>query len=202
MFYLQNPDLEPFRVGYNQEAPPPARAQPARNRNENQDQIDFDGIGSFDMAKTLAEYGINTSVSQYYTVEEWREFANLYRGHLKYCSIACTPDIGEFEHLCNVLAAVPELKMISVPYTNKFSKHDFVMFVRKVKAAFKNHSIMAGNVIYQEAPKKTETKTYSTGQKEAGAIIVNIPAHEMEIPVANEETINFSQGKYDVLIQL
>ena len=45
---LQNKDLEPYPVGYDPEAQAPPRA--ARNSDN---QIDFTGLGTFEMAKTL-----------------------------------------------------------------------------------------------------------------------------------------------------
>ena len=142
----------------------------------------------------IAEYGSNTCVSQYYTLEEWREFGGANRAYLKYISIACTPEVGEYEHLYNVLTALPDLKMISVPYIPKFSKHDFTMFIRKVRAAFPNHSVMAGNVMYQDTPKSKENKTYSKGSNTALPNIVSMQT-EMKIPVLAETAeIDVAQG--------
>ena len=186
LFYVQNPDLEPYPPGYNKQARP---ARAARNGNQDEN-IDFNGFGTFDMAKTLAEYRCYTVVTQYYSVENWREFANMNTASMKYVLIACTSDEGEYEHLYDVLTATPDLKMISIPYNSNISKHDYVMFLRRVKMAFPNHTVMAGNILEGPVQKKIEKKNYSHGAKEAGPIIVNLPAAKMEIPVARNEDIS------------
>ena len=56
---------------------------------------------------------------------------------------------GDWERLQQILAAVPQISFICLDVANGYSEH-FVMYVRKVRAAYPNHTILAGNVVTGE----------------------------------------------------
>ena len=56
---------------------------------------------------------------------------------------------GDFEKLQEIIKNIPEIKFICLDVANGYSEH-FVLFVKQVRNAFPNHTIMAGNVVTGE----------------------------------------------------
>ncbi|KAK1124518.1 GMP reductase 2 [Melipona bicolor] len=109
----------------------------------------MDTVGTFEMAKALAKFGLFTTVHKYYSVQEWKDFATENPKDLKYVAASSGTGNEDFERLSNVLTAVPELSFICLDVANGYSQH-FVEYVRKVRAEFPNHTIIAGNVVTGE----------------------------------------------------
>uniref|UniRef100_V9IKX4 GMP reductase n=1 Tax=Apis cerana TaxID=7461 RepID=V9IKX4_APICE len=109
----------------------------------------MDTVGTFEMAKALAKYGLFTTIHKYYSVEEWTNFAAENPKDLKYVAASSGTGKEDFERLSNVLTSVPELSFICLDVANGYSQH-FVEYVRKVRAEFPNHTIIAGNVVTGE----------------------------------------------------
>ncbi|XP_060815716.1 GMP reductase 1-like isoform X1 [Bombus pascuorum] len=109
----------------------------------------MDTVGTFEMAKALSKYGLFTTIHKYYSVEEWKDFASENAENLKYVAASSGTGKEDFERLSNVLTAVPELSFICLDVANGYSQH-FVEYVRKVRAEFPNHTIIAGNVVTGE----------------------------------------------------
>ncbi|XP_058806277.1 GMP reductase 1-like [Phymastichus coffea] len=109
----------------------------------------MDTVGTFEMAKALSKHGLFTTVHKYYTVEEWKEFASKNPECLKNMAASSGTGNEDFERLSGVLAAIPELLFICIDVANGYSQH-FVEYVRKVRAQFPDHTIMAGNVVTGE----------------------------------------------------
>merc|ERR1712117_558988 len=106
----------------------------------------MDTVGTFEMAKTLAKHGCFTCMHKFYTVEQWTQFAAENPEAVKYVAASSGTGAGDFERLQGILAAVPEVKFICLDVANGYSEH-FVMYVRKVRAAYPSHTILAGNVV-------------------------------------------------------
>ncbi|XP_065168777.1 GMP reductase 1-like [Atheta coriaria] len=109
----------------------------------------MDTVGTFEMVKALSKHGLFTTVHKYYTVDEWKAFAEGNAECLKNlaCSSGMTP--ADFDKLGEILRAIPEISFICLDVANGYSQH-FVDFVRKVRAAFPTHTIIAGNVVTGE----------------------------------------------------
>ena len=86
---------------------------------------------------------------KFYSPEDWRKFATENPETIKYVAASSGTGAGDWERLQAILAAVPEIKFICLDVANGYSEH-FVMYVRKVRAAFPSHTILAGNVVTGE----------------------------------------------------
>lgn len=82
-----------------------------------------------------------TAVHKYYSVEEWKKFAEENPKCLSNVAASAGMAQLDFERLSEVLAAVPDIKFICLDVANGYSQH-FVDYVRKVRAAFPTHTII------------------------------------------------------------
>lgn len=110
----------------------------------------MDTVGTFEAARTLAESQLLTAVHKHYQVGDWRDFlagadAALCNGLM----VSTGTSERDFERLGAILALDPRLTFICVDVANGYSEH-FVEFVARVRAAFPQHSIVAGNVVTGE----------------------------------------------------
>lgn len=106
----------------------------------------MDTTGTFEMAKALAAHKCYTCIHKYYTVEEWKSFADANKDTLPFMAASSGTAEGDFERLCDILENVPEVKFICLDVANGYSQF-FVEYVEKVRKAFPTHTIMAGNVV-------------------------------------------------------
>jgi len=111
----------------------------------------MDGVGTFEMADKLAEGGIFTCLVKTYSVEALVEYFNsniLERTNNVAMSIGTSDN--DFHKLVDVQAEVcDQLKYVCMDIANGYSDH-FVAHVRKVREAFPNIVIIAGNVVTGE----------------------------------------------------
>jgi GMP reductase len=68
---------------------------------------------------------------------------------LKNVAVSSGSGVADFAKLQEIIKNVPELKYICLDVANGYSEH-FVQFVKQVRNAFPNHTIMAGNVVTGE----------------------------------------------------
>jgi hypothetical protein len=118
------------------------------------------------------QHGLFTTVHKYYSVEEWKKFTDenpdcvknmgennpiyeqiirrrtLYMMH-RFSAASSGTGKGDFERLSDILTAVPSISFICLDVANGYSQH-FVEYVRKVRSAFPDHTIIAGNVVTGE----------------------------------------------------
>jgi len=106
----------------------------------------MDTVGTFEMAKALAEHKCYTCVHKYYSVEDWKEFAASNKAVLPFVAASSGTAEGDFERLCDILENIPEVKFICLDVANGYSQF-FVEYVAKVRKAFPTHTILAGNVV-------------------------------------------------------
>jgi len=109
----------------------------------------MDTVGTFAMAKTLAAHGCFTCMHKFYSVEEWQQFAREAPEALPHVAASSGTGAADFERLKAILAAVPQISFICLDVANGYSEH-FVMYLRKVRAEFPHHTILAGNVVTGE----------------------------------------------------
>nr|CAI5853215.1 unnamed protein product [Callosobruchus analis] len=109
----------------------------------------MDTVGTFQMAKALAKHGLFTCIHKYYSVEEWKSFAAEHPECLQYMAASSGSAETDFERLSEILKAIPEVTFICLDVANGYSQY-FVEYVRKVRAAFPTHTIIAGNVVTGE----------------------------------------------------
>merc|ERR1719322_429613 len=53
---------------------------------------------------------------------------------------------SDYENMCEILNAVPEIRYICIDFVNGYSQ-SFVEHVKKVRANYPSHTIIAGNVV-------------------------------------------------------
>ncbi|KAL3286969.1 hypothetical protein HHI36_001455 [Cryptolaemus montrouzieri] len=109
----------------------------------------MDTIGTFEMARALSKHGLFTCAHKYYTAEDWKKFATENPECLPNIAASAGMAESDFKRLNEVLKAAPGVNFICLDVANGYSQH-FVDFVRKVRAAFPSHTIIAGNVVTGE----------------------------------------------------
>ncbi len=110
----------------------------------------MDSIGTFAVARVLASHGMLTAIHKHYTPAQWGEFLG-----------SCDSDIfsrimvsagsadEDFDKLRQIMAAHPQLEFICLDVANGYTE-SFVEYVGKVRGAFAEKTIVAGNVVTGE----------------------------------------------------
>ncbi|WP_432453230.1 MULTISPECIES: GMP reductase [unclassified Agarivorans] len=110
----------------------------------------MDTVGTFGLAKALAEHRMMTAVHKHYSIEQWSQFlASMAPEKIKYLMVSCGTSDAEFEKTKQILALNQNLQFICVDVANGYSEH-FVAFVRKMRDSFTDKVIVAGNVVTGE----------------------------------------------------
>lgn len=107
----------------------------------------MDSVGSFAMAKALAEHGVMTAVHKHYTVVDWAEFVkSADKATLNNVMVSTGTSEADFQKTKDVMALSDELIFICIDIANGYSEH-LVEYVQRVRAAFPDKVISAGNVV-------------------------------------------------------
>lgn len=107
----------------------------------------MDSVGSFNMAKSLAEHGCITAVHKHYSVADWAEFvASADKQTLNNVMVSTGTSAADFEKTQAIMAMSDELIFICVDIANGYSEH-LVEYVHRVRTAFPDKVISAGNVV-------------------------------------------------------
>ncbi|MGL4769633.1 MAG: GMP reductase, partial [Plesiomonas shigelloides] len=110
----------------------------------------MDTVGTFGIAAALAGFEMLTAVHKHYTTEQWAAFVVAQPAEvLKYVMVSSGTSDQDFIKLQEVLALSEALNFICIDVANGYSEH-FVAYVQKVRAAFPNKVICAGNVVTGE----------------------------------------------------
>ena len=110
----------------------------------------MDTVGTFEMARVLAQQQLITAIHKHYPVEAWKDFI-----------LSSAPDITN--HICvstgtskedalklkQIIAACPTLRFICIDVANGYSEH-FVDFVKSTREHYPDKIILAGNVVTGE----------------------------------------------------
>jgi GMP reductase len=110
----------------------------------------MDTIGTFEVAEVLAEHGMLTAIHKHYPIEAWSAFLKG-RDDSIYPRIMVSTGMSrdDFAKMGKILAEHPRLEFICIDVANGYAQA-FVEFVRKVRAAFGDKTIVAGNVVTGE----------------------------------------------------
>uniref|UniRef100_A0A8C5WEX4 GMP reductase n=1 Tax=Leptobrachium leishanense TaxID=445787 RepID=A0A8C5WEX4_9ANUR len=109
----------------------------------------MDTVGTFDMARALSKFSLFTAIHKHYGADEWKEFAATSPECLENVAVSSGTGQSDFQHLEEVLSAVPQIRYICLDVANGYSEQ-FVQHVKDVRARFPKHTIMAGNVVTGE----------------------------------------------------
>lgn len=107
----------------------------------------MDSVGSFAMAKALAEHGVMTAIHKHYTVQDWADFVQTANGDtLNKVMVSTGTSPQDFQKTQDIMALSDELLFICIDIANGYSEH-LVDYVQQVRAAFPDKVISAGNVV-------------------------------------------------------
>ncbi len=110
----------------------------------------MDTVGTFEMAKALAEHKIFTAIHKHYSIEEWSNFINSIEPEIiNYISVSTGTGTADSKKLAAIMTQFPQLQFICIDVANGYSEH-FVNFVKKTRDKYPNKVIMAGNVVTGE----------------------------------------------------
>ncbi|MEJ2766319.1 GMP reductase [Photobacterium sp. MCCC 1A19761] len=107
----------------------------------------MDSVGSFDMAKALAQHKVMTAVHKHYTVEDWAGFIRDNDASvLNNVMVSTGTSDADFQKTKDIMALSDDLIFICIDIANGYSEH-LVEYVERVRAAFPDKVISAGNVV-------------------------------------------------------
>ena len=110
----------------------------------------MDTVGTFEVAEVLAGHGMLTAIQKHYTIKEWDDFLAAKDGDIYSRIMVSTGTSDEdFDKLGLIVANHPQLEFICIDVANGYAE-SFVEFVSKVRAAFGEKTIVAGNVVTGE----------------------------------------------------
>jgi GMP reductase len=109
----------------------------------------MDTVGTFEMALGLAKFKILTAVHKHYTIEQWKAFVTANPAVVPFLAVSSGISEVDFTKLETIIAENPSLETICLDVANGYSEH-FVQFVRRVRASYPKHTIIAGNVVTGE----------------------------------------------------
>jgi len=110
----------------------------------------MDTVGTFAMAKALAEDKLFTAIHKHYSVQEWNDFLrDLAPEMYSYIAISTGTGKNDSKKLTEIFAANPQLKFICIDVANGYSEH-FVNFVQQTRKQYPDKVIIAGNVVTGE----------------------------------------------------
>lgn len=109
----------------------------------------MDTVGTFEMAKTLSEHQLLTTIHKHYTPQEWSNFITNNSKSIQ--NIAVSTGIGEddLNKTNTILKQFPDIQFICVDVANGYSEH-FVNFVKRLRELYPYKTIIAGNVVTGE----------------------------------------------------
>lgn len=110
----------------------------------------MDTVGTFSMARALAEFNLLTAVHKHYSLEQWQQFVqNTPKDVLHYVMVSTGTSDEDFEKTKQIMALSNELKFICLDVANGYSEH-FVAFLIRIREAFPSKVVCAGNVVTGE----------------------------------------------------
>jgi len=110
----------------------------------------MDTTGTFEVADCLATHGMLTAVHKHYSVEQWAAYLASRNDDIYPRIMVSTGTSGaDFEKLSTIMKSHPKIGFICIDVANGYSE-SFVDYVQKVRDAFLDKTIVAGNVVTGE----------------------------------------------------
>ena len=110
----------------------------------------MDTTGTFQVADRLAAHGMLTAIHKHYSVAEWDAYlAGRDDDIYPRIMVSTGTSDPDFEKLSAIMAKHPRIDFICIDVANGYSE-SFVEFVQKVREAFCEKTIVAGNVVTGE----------------------------------------------------
>jgi GMP reductase len=110
----------------------------------------MDTVGTFEVAEVLAENAMLTAIHKHYDLADWATFLNRHDDSI-YERIMVSTGVSDadFEKLTHILGSHPRLDFICIDVANGYAEA-FVEFVIRVRKAYPDKTIVAGNVVTGE----------------------------------------------------
>ncbi|MFN3234196.1 MAG: GMP reductase [Gammaproteobacteria bacterium] len=108
----------------------------------------MDHTGTFEMAQHLSKHELLTAIHKFVTVEEWRDAQDKDPDSLSYSFVTIGTSEEEFEKLPLIFKQTRS-QFICLDVANGYTQR-FVDFLRRLREAFPEKIIMAGNVVTGE----------------------------------------------------
>ena len=110
----------------------------------------MDTVGTFAMAKALAEDKLFTAIHKHYSVQEWNDFLRDVSPEMyDYIAISTGTGKDDSKKIAEIFEANPLLKFICIDVANGYSEH-FVNYVQQTRKQYPDKVIIAGNVVTGE----------------------------------------------------
>lgn len=110
----------------------------------------MDTVGTFGMAKALAEHGLMTAIHKHYSIADWKAFITSTDDSIaNHIAISTGTGQADAERLDHLMSHYPHLRFIVIDVANGYSEH-FVDFVKRTRDQHPDKIIMAGNVVTGE----------------------------------------------------
>ena len=110
----------------------------------------MDTVGTFEMAKALADKRLLTALHKHYSIDDWNLILSSAPNHLiDYIAISTGISKHDSDKVATILNQNPQLKFICIDVANGYSEH-FVTFVKKTRDFYPDKVVIAGNVVTGE----------------------------------------------------
>ena len=106
----------------------------------------MDGVGTWDVARVLAQHSMFTTLVKSYPFESWSE--NYHSVSLNHIAVSTGTSDADFDKL-NLLLAGMNLPFVCIDVANGYTE-TFVRYVEKIRSKYNNVTIIAGNVVTPE----------------------------------------------------
>ncbi len=110
----------------------------------------MDTVGTFEAAAVLARFDLVTAIHKHYPVAAWAAFlSGRDAGIGQRVMVSTGTAEADYQRLQEIMSSHPQLEFICIDVANGYAEA-FVEFVRKVRDAFPDTTIVAGNVVTGE----------------------------------------------------
>lgn len=109
----------------------------------------MDTVGTFETAVELAKFEFITCIHKHYSLEDWDAFAAAHADVLPTVAVSAGSGAADIERITAILHKHAAIRFICLDVANGYSEA-FVQAVKDVRAAFPEHTILAGNVVTGE----------------------------------------------------
>jgi GMP reductase len=108
----------------------------------------MDHTGTFAMAEALSQHGLLTAIDKFISPEDWQAFASKHHNVIQSCFVSIGIADTDFTKVQEVIKKT-KVPMICVDVANGYTER-FVDFLKRIRDAFPDKAIMAGNVVTGE----------------------------------------------------
>ena len=110
----------------------------------------MDTVGTFELAKVLADFDLLTAIIKHYSLQKWHDFLkNQDNTIYQRIMVSTGTTEADFNHLKNIIAQYPKLAFICIDVANGYAE-SFVESVKLCRDNFPDKTIIAGNVVTGE----------------------------------------------------